>query len=56
MVDPDLPRDDDPSGMTDFEKNATSEEIKQIEDEDISVPPDAPGAHAADPPRGIPPS
>jgi hypothetical protein len=26
-----LPRDDDPSGMTDFEKNATSEEFEQFE-------------------------
>lgn len=26
-----LPRDDDPSDMTDFEKNATSEEFQQFE-------------------------
>jgi hypothetical protein len=25
------PRDDDPSGMTDFEKNATFEELEQFE-------------------------
>ena len=26
-----LPRDDDPSGMTDFEKNAASEELERFE-------------------------
>ncbi len=27
------PRDDDPSGMTDFEKNTASEELEQLEQE-----------------------
>jgi hypothetical protein len=33
------PRDDDPSEMTDFEKNTTSEELQQFEQD--SVAPDA---------------
>ena len=31
------PRDDDPSDMTDFEKNATSEELGQLE-QDAEAP------------------
>jgi hypothetical protein len=31
MTDQNPPRDDDPSGMTDFEKNATLGELEQIE-------------------------
>lgn len=33
------PRDDDPSEMTDFEKNTTFEELERLEQE--SKPPDA---------------
>ena len=32
------PRDDDPSDMTDFEKNATSEELEQLVEQEASVP------------------
>ena len=32
------PRDDDPSDMTDFEKNATSEELEQLVGQESSVP------------------
>lgn len=35
-----LPRDDDPSGMTDFEKNAASEELERFEQ--LEQEPDAP--------------
>jgi len=31
MTDQNPPRDDDPSGMTDFEKNATLGELEQLE-------------------------
>ena len=31
------PRDDDPSDMTDFEKNATSEELEQLVGQESSV-------------------
>ena len=31
------PRDDDPSDMTDFEKNTTSEELQQFE-QDLEAP------------------
>lgn len=42
-----LPRDDDPSGMTDFEKNATSEELERLEQE-----PDVPVSNRFTPERG----
>ena len=41
------PRDDDPSGMTDFEKNVASEELEQLERE-----PDAPVSNRITPERG----
>jgi hypothetical protein len=41
------PRDDDPSDMTDFEKNATSEELVQLEQE-----PEVAAADRVTPTRG----
>jgi len=35
------PRDDDPSEMTDFEKNTTSEELQQLEQDQDPEEPDA---------------
>ena len=41
------PRDDDPSDMTDFEKNATSEELERLEQDA-----DVPAANRITPERG----
>jgi len=35
-MDDQTPRDDDPSGMTDFEKNTASEEREQLEQESLT--------------------
>src|SRR5688572_2092579 len=35
-MDNETPRDDDPSGMTDFEKNTASEEREQLEQESLT--------------------
>jgi hypothetical protein len=44
------PRDDDPSGMTDFEKNVASEELEQLEQ--LEQEPDVPVSNRITPERG----